>query len=103
MPKPRHGWPRPTLRGAHASWRQLMNTTEMLALARTDLACFAIASFPGFELAEHLKIVIERLEAVERGELKRLILCMPPRHGKSLLASTLFPAWYLGRHPDHHV
>jgi len=28
---------------------------------------------------------------------------MPPRHGKSLLTSILYVAWYLGRHPDHHV
>jgi predicted phage terminase large subunit-like protein len=28
---------------------------------------------------------------------------MPPRHGKSFLCSQYFPAWYLGRHPDHRV
>jgi hypothetical protein len=29
------------------------------------------------------------------------MLLVPPRHGKSELASKRFPAWYLGRHPDH--
>jgi predicted phage terminase large subunit-like protein len=37
---------------------------------------------------------------VERGEVDRLQLLLPPRHGKSELASRRFPAWYLGRHPD---
>ena len=37
---------------------------------------------------------------MERGEIDRLMLLVPPRHGKSELASRRFPAWYLGRHPD---
>jgi hypothetical protein len=31
------------------------------------------------------------------------MIFLPPRHGKSLLASTIFPAWYLGRHPDRDL
>jgi predicted phage terminase large subunit-like protein len=31
------------------------------------------------------------------------MLLVPPRHGKSELASRRFPCWYLGRHPDHHI
>jgi hypothetical protein len=45
----------------------------------------------------------ERLEAVERGEIKRLMIFSPPRHGKSELVSRRFPAWYLGRNPDRQV
>ncbi len=33
----------------------------------------------------------------------RLLICMPPRHGKSFLASQYFPAWYLGTHPSHRL
>jgi len=43
------------------------------------------------------------LERVERAELDRVIICMPPRHGKSLLTSQLFPAWYLGRNPAKSI
>jgi len=43
------------------------------------------------------------LEAVERGELKRLIVLMPPRHGKSELVSLRFPCWYLARHPEAYI
>lgn len=44
-----------------------------------------------------------KLEAIERGELKRLIVLMPPRHGKSELVSLRFPCWYLARHPDDYI
>jgi predicted phage terminase large subunit-like protein len=43
-----------------------------------------------------------QLERIERGEIDRLMLLVPPRHGKSELASRRFPAWYLGRHPERH-
>lgn len=41
--------------------------------------------------------------AVERGAIKRLMVFMPPRHRKSQTANAHFSAWYLGRHPDHHI
>lgn len=48
-------------------------------------------------------MIAEALEQVERGEIKRLIIEMPPQHGKSTLASINFPAWYLGKHPESNV
>ena len=53
--------------------------------------------------ASHLQALTERLEAVERGEIKRLICLMPPRHGKSELISLRFPCWYLARHPEDYI
>lgn len=44
-----------------------------------------------------------KLEAVERGEIDRLMVFMPPRHGKSEKASKRFPAWYMGRNPKRHI
>ncbi len=41
--------------------------------------------------------------AVERGEITRLMVFMPPRHRKSQTANAHFSAWYLGRHPDHSI
>lgn len=76
---------------------------SVLALARADLACYSIAQWPPFELAAHHRIIVEKLEAVERGEIRRLMIFMPPRHGKSLLATQMFPAWYLGRNPERFV
>ena len=53
--------------------------------------------------AAHHRLLIEKLEAVERGEIKRLAVFMPQRAGKSIYCSTMFPAWYLGRHPTQHI
>lgn len=43
------------------------------------------------------------LHDVAHGRCKRLMISMPPRHGKSELTSRYFPAWYLGTHPDNRV
>ena len=80
-----------------------MNPLEILQLARADLACYAVAQWPGFELAAHHRLLVEMLEAVERGQVRRLLVAMPPRHGKSLITTQLFPAWYLGRHPERSI
>lgn len=48
-------------------------------------------------------MIAEKLEAVERGEIDRLMIFMPPRHGKSELASKRFPAWCLGRNPRRQI
>jgi len=76
---------------------------QLLALAHEDLACYAIAQWPQFERAPHHELIISKLESVERGEIKRLMISMPPRNGKSFITSSILPAWFLGRHPQHHV
>lgn len=48
-------------------------------------------------------MIAEKLEAIERGEIDRLMINMPPRHGKSELGSRRFPAWFLGRNPEATV
>ncbi|GBR74538.1 phage terminase protein [Candidatus Termititenax aidoneus] len=48
-------------------------------------------------------VICTKLEAVERGELKRLIVNLPPQHGKSATISDHFPSWYLGKHPSEHI
>ena len=58
---------------------------------------------PEYIEAWHLQALADKLEAIERGELKRLIVLMPPRQGKSELISLRFPCWYLGRHPQAYI
>lgn len=48
-------------------------------------------------------MIAERLEALECGDIDRLMIFMPPRHGKSMLASKMFPAYYLGRNPKRQI
>lgn len=51
----------------------------------------------------HLQHLNSKLMDVAAGRCKRLIVTMPPRHGKSLLISQYFPAWFLGLHPDDRI
>lgn len=51
----------------------------------------------------HLELLSKKLMAVAAGEIDRLIVTMPPRHGKSELISRFTPAWFLGTHPDRKV
>lgn len=75
---------------------------EYSCFAHLPLFCKAI--YPDFDIeAYHIKKLSSALEGVENGTIKRLIITMPPRHGKSMLTSELFPTWYLGRNPDKRV
>ena len=60
---------------------------------------FAHHVYENFIEGSHHRIIAEKLEKVARGEIKRLIINMPPRHSKSEFASFLMPAWFLGRNP----
>lgn len=76
-------------------------TAEDFAFSR--LIAYAAYQWPQYKDAHHHRLIARHLEAVERGEITRLMITMPPRHGKSMLASEFFPAWYMGRNPDHYV
>ncbi len=81
-----------------------MHSWQSNLLANIDLAYFIERSSGGtWQRARHLDLLCHTLEAVERGEIKRVIVTMPPRHGKSEVVSKNFPAWYLGKHPDREV
>jgi len=74
-------------------------------LTRKRLLPFVERFNPDYHAGWVHKDICQRLEQFSRdvAEKKspRLMLFMPPRHGKSTLASVAFPAWHLGRHPDH--
>ena len=56
-----------------------------------------------WERAHHLDLLCEVLEEVERGDITRLIITMPPRHGKSMTVTESFPSWFIGRNPERRV
>lgn len=76
---------------------------EAAQAARESLVDFGKWMRRSFQAPAHIQILVGALEAVERGEIKRLIVELPPRHGKSTVVSELFPAWYMGRHPDRDI
>jgi predicted phage terminase large subunit-like protein len=71
--------------------------------ARRGLIPFTEYTNHAYEPAPPHSEIAEKLEAVERGEIDRLMIFMPPRHGKSELASRRFPAWYMGRNPQKQI
>lgn len=79
--------------------------SELLARkqAQTSLARFIEYRQAGFAPALHHRLLIEKLEAVERGEIERLMVCMPPGSAKSWYTSVEFAAWFVGRNPAMSV
>lgn len=71
--------------------------------AQDHLLDFCTETYSGYHRAEHLVLVAEALEDIESGANDRLIIELPPRHGKSELVSVRFPAWLLGRQPTRSV
>jgi len=60
---------------------------------------FIVAAYPGYAFHTWVERLISLLQRVADGELNRLIVCCPPRLGKSLLVSKLFPAYWVSRYP----
>lgn len=58
---------------------------------------------PQFEWYKHCEVLAERLQEIADGDRKRLMIFMPPRHGKTEIVSRLFSAYYLYRHPERWV
>lgn len=81
-------------------WRAL--AARAREAARESLAAYGQYVFE-LDPAPHHRLLIEGLEAIERGDLRRLLAIMPPGHAKSTWTSIIFPSWYLGRHPRHSV
>jgi len=71
--------------------------------AKTDFMAFVHKVWPSFIDGAHHKRMAQAFEKVARGEIKRLIINMPPRHTKSEFASYLLPAWFLGNFPGKKV
>ena len=82
---------------------------EYETLLRQDFTTFAARCFydlnPQTQLAMnwHVEVIAEKLTAVRQGKIRRLIINLPPRHLKSLLASVAFPAWCLGHDPSAQI
>jgi predicted phage terminase large subunit-like protein len=89
--------------------RELLGLLEELDAAKKREACkddyltFVREMWAAFIHGKHHEIMADAFERVARGELKRLIINMPPRHTKSEFASYLLPAWFLGQYPDKKI
>ncbi len=71
--------------------------------SRVSLASWLEYRDAGIVPAAHHKLLIDKLEAVERGEIPRLMVCMPPGSAKSTYTSVEFAAWFMGRNPNKNI
>ena len=56
-----------------------------------------------WKMGRHIEVISKKLQQLESGEIKRLMVFLPPRSSKSVICSKLFPAWYIGRNPTHEI
>lgn len=96
--------------GAVAGYAAVQAQLEAEALTQGDAedAALDLVSYGKFMKQDflapwHIEVVADALMKAERRELRGLVINMPPRRGKTVLASELFVSWYLGRHPNHDV
>jgi|TARA_R110000803_G_scaffold193476_3_gene256421 predicted phage terminase large subunit-like protein len=80
-----------------------LEDAEKKEKARQTFMGFVNKVWPAFIEGRHHKIMADAFERVASGELKRLIVNMPPRHTKSEFASFLLPAWFLGNYPEKKI
>ena len=66
---------------------------------KSDFLSFVKHIWPDFIEGYHHKIIAKKFNEMAEGKVKRLIVNMPPRHTKSEFASSLLPAWMIGRSP----
>jgi predicted phage terminase large subunit-like protein len=86
-----------------------LSPSEYAPFLRHDFFSFAHRAFvelnpqTSLSIAPHLEVIASELEACRRGNIRRLVINLPPRQLKSHLASIAFPAWWLGHNPAGHV
>jgi len=80
-----------------------LNTRKLREKTSDDFMVFVQEMWPNFIHGRHHAKMARAFERVARGECKRLIINMPPRHTKSEFASYLLPAWFFGKFPGKKV
>jgi len=77
--------------------------TKNISNSKTDFLSFVRHVWKPFIEGPHHRIMAEKFQEVANGNLKRIIINIAPRHGKSELTSWLLPAWLLGQSPERKV
>lgn len=80
-----------------------LEVRRRVALAQIDFLAFIAAVDPHYKFGVHLKRLGGLLMQIERGEKDRIAVSIAPRFGKSQMISIYYPAWYIGKHPEHKL
>jgi predicted phage terminase large subunit-like protein len=90
-----------------ASSFQRDNETQIIRgaidAAQKDLLAYCMLMNPNFIVGPHHRYMADKLMAVRRGEIKRLMIFIAPRSTKSLMSSVYFPSWCLGQMPSWQI
>ncbi|MFF1298154.1 MULTISPECIES: terminase large subunit domain-containing protein [unclassified Streptomyces] len=81
----------------------LVQVERDMALKRSPGSMSAILTDGKEKQARHLDLIDQVFRDIARGHSRKVLITMPPRHGKSRRAARWAPLWYLSRHPDHRV
>ena len=88
------------------SLRHSLNTYKQ-SKAHTNFLSFVKLMAPSlvsdWEMGKHIEVISNKLQEIQDGDLKRLMVFLPPRSSKSVICSKLFPAWYIGQNPNHEI
>lgn len=68
-----------------------------------SFADYALRVYPFLEICEFHKVYYRLLQLFTEGHIRKLMVSMPPQHGKSVGASTLLPSYMLGLNPDMRI
>lgn len=114
IPKPKPKPHAPAVLSAREEQRLLLKRMLVMDEARDDILAYARLTMPHpkfpadpdlslYQVAEHHRVIAEAIHQMEAGRFKNLIINMPPRHGKTELATKRHSAWYAGRNPEKSV
>lgn len=83
--------------------RQVLMEEARRELARRTMWDFVLYVDDNYRMNWHHRLLCDYLDKLACKEIRRLMVFMPPRHGKSELVSRKFPAYLLGRNPDTSI
>lgn len=87
----------------HELGRKLLYAAADTSFAEFQRLMHPVVSGEPYIKALHLQAIAYALERVAKGECRRLLIAVPPRHFKSYLASVAFPAYLLGKNPGTRI
>jgi predicted phage terminase large subunit-like protein len=81
----------------------ILTRRQVADTCQNDLIAFCQHMQPDYKVGKHHRVLADLLMQIAGGEKDRVCVNIPPRHGKSHLVSTYFPAWFIGKYPDKKV
>lgn len=85
------------------NYEPLLNCNARAELARRNFKDFVLYMNQNYSMQWFHTLICEKLNQFERGNIKKLMIFLPPQHGKSELSTRLYPAYLLGKNPNRKI